>query len=512
MPHGRMSEGDASRLASGALVGLVARISGRVVHLASQIFIARTLGPAEFGAFALAFTVLRMMGLVTPLGMPNAVLRFGAEARAANDAAAFRGVVLGSGLCAAMAGGVVAALVFWGAPWLAANVFDKPELATVFRAIAPGIAAIALVRVTAALLRSLGQTAVGIIVEDSLAPVVLIAVWVGAVAADLTSVEAAAMAVSVGVIGACAVGVVLGWRSLGVWRQGQGVTWPGADLLAFALASAFAGVFNMYLVWVLRLIIARELPLEALGIYQAASQASVLFAVILSAFAAVLGPMIAEAVAGGQSYRAATLYRLGAQWGFVCGAPALLLLFLAPAQILGLVYGAEFAAAGPILRVLLFGQAVNLATGSVGVLLVLLGKERAWLGVSMAGFAVVVAAGLAVTARFGVAATAWVETVGLSFVYLGGVAVLVRSGYASPFDAVLRRLVTVIVGTAAVAQLLGALLDLPDSGAASLGLAVVASLVGLGGCLRVMQRSGDPQVSAELKAQLLGRWQALRGQ
>ena len=59
----------------------------------------------------------------------------------------------------------------------------------------------------------------------------------------------------------------------------------------------------------------------------------------------------------------------------VCATPVFLVFLLAPAFVLG-AFGGDFAAGGATLQILSIGQFVNVATGSVGVLLVMSGHER----------------------------------------------------------------------------------------------------------------------------------------
>ena len=64
------------------------------------------------------------------------------------------------------------------------------------------------------------------------------------------------------------------------------------ELVAFSLPASFAGAFTIFIVWVDRLLVGYFRPAAEVGIYQAVSQSSILFAVILGTFNAVFSPMI----------------------------------------------------------------------------------------------------------------------------------------------------------------------------------------------------------------------------
>lgn len=56
-------------------------------------------------------------------------------------------------------------------------------------------------------------------------------------------------------------------------------------------------------------------------------------------------------------------------------APVLLLFIVAPSWVMGL-FGPEFTTGGTVLLVLALGQFINVATGSVGFVLIMTGNER----------------------------------------------------------------------------------------------------------------------------------------
>ena len=86
---------DIAKLAAGASITLVGRIIGRGTHILGQIALARFLGPATFGLYALGWTILRIAGLVAPLGLEHGVIRYGSR-NWRTDPSGFRGVLLQS--------------------------------------------------------------------------------------------------------------------------------------------------------------------------------------------------------------------------------------------------------------------------------------------------------------------------------------------------------------------------------------------------------------------------------
>lgn len=72
----------------------------------------------------------------------------------------------------------------------------------------------------------------------------------------------------------------------------------------------------------------------------------------------------------------------------------------APEPVLS-IFGPDFVAASAALRILALGQLVNLATGSVGTILIMTGHQRISLLNSVAGAVMVVILGLILIPRYG---------------------------------------------------------------------------------------------------------------
>lgn len=82
------------------------------------------------------------------------------------------------------------------------------------------------------------------------------------------------------------------------------------------------------------------------------------------------------------------------------GFPAVAFLCAAPEPVLS-IFGPDFVAASAALRILALGQLVNLATGSVGTILIMTGHQRISLLNSVAGAVMVVILGLILIPRYG---------------------------------------------------------------------------------------------------------------
>ena len=92
--------------------------------------------------------------------------------------------------------------------------------------------------------------------------------------------------------------------------------------------------------------------------------------------------------------------RQSARWMTLLAGPPLALFLLFPGFMMGL-FGDEFRAGAPLLAVLAVGQFINVATGSVGYLLIMSGHEKWILNRSIFIAAISLALNLLLIPRFG---------------------------------------------------------------------------------------------------------------
>ena len=128
-------DADAAWLAKGSAIVLAGGFAGQALQFSCQIVLARLLGPAQFGLYGIGWTLFRLVGPFAALGL-NAGVIYGASAADPSDTGRRRDVLLQSLVLGLLAGGVIGAAAYIGAPWVCAEVFGKSELTAVIRSFA----------------------------------------------------------------------------------------------------------------------------------------------------------------------------------------------------------------------------------------------------------------------------------------------------------------------------------------------------------------------------------------
>ena len=116
------------RLAHGTFWSLVGVLASRGLNMAAMIFLARILGKNEFGEIGIIQVTLGMAQNLAGFGLGWAATKYVAEFRKCDPAKAGR-IISFTRITAVGTGGVMAALFFVAAPWLAQHSLSAPHLA-----------------------------------------------------------------------------------------------------------------------------------------------------------------------------------------------------------------------------------------------------------------------------------------------------------------------------------------------------------------------------------------------
>ncbi|TNF84995.1 MAG: hypothetical protein EP299_00030, partial [Acidobacteria bacterium] len=214
------------------------------------------------------------------------------------------------------------------------------------------------------------------------------------------------------------------------WRRhtepvGEVAVVGNRELMLFSLPAAMAGMLALVTMWIDRLLVAYFLSAADTGIYQAASQVAFIFILILNSFNGIFAPLISAHFAAGRKRELNDLYKVSTKWGLYLALPVFLVIVMVPDQVLGVLLDSRYVAGALPLVVLSVAQLVNLATGAVGFILVMGGRQNSWLVLSGAALAANIGLSLYLIPRHGLvgaAVAALLSIVGL----FGGALLLVH--------------------------------------------------------------------------------------
>jgi len=471
----RGTTSDTATLARGIGVLIPGRLTGRATAYGVQLLLARLLGPAGYGQFALGWKILLIGGLFAALGLDNGVVRYGAAYLGKQDGRLQDLLRRALGL-ALLLGFVAGGALLVASPWLAGTVYRAPELQPIFMVFSLGLLFVPALRVGAAATRVWQDMRFSVLAEDLAQPVsqlilVLAFHWLG-----LQVVGAAAAAV---LSFALALALVLRYLTRlqpGLLRGGGAPALPTRELVAFAFPTSLAGTLSLAAMWIDLLLVGYFRTQAETGIYMAASQISFLFAVVLTSFNAVFAPMIADLYHRGERQRLNDLFRTSTRWGLLISMPLFIVIAVDPHGVLTLLMGPRYVEGVLPMVILATGQLINLSTGAVGFLLVMSGRQNWWLAASAGAVVLNVTLNLLLIPRFGLAGAATATTISLVGLFGSGLLMVRGAMRLWPYDRSYLRLIAAAVGAAIAVAAPGRLGMEPSTGRTVLEIALAAGV------------------------------------
>jgi O-antigen/teichoic acid export membrane protein len=441
---------DERTLAAGTALNVAGLCAGVAAALGTQVLLGRTLLPGAFGVVTVAVQVAFVVAAGSRFGMDMASVRFVAIGRGAAASAHLRSLVERCALVAFLASMVAVVLVLAVAPFLG-------DYARPIALAAAGVPFIALTSVYLGATRGLTQMRQTLYVFWIGQPVLWIAVAGAAIAGGGAE---DAVIVAYGVSWAvAALGAWVLWRREARAFSDRPATWPEVRAaLRFGLPRAPAALLAQAIFWADLWVLAAFEEGNDLDAYSAAARVSQVVLLFLTSISLVFSPFAADLHARGQRERLDELFKRSTRWAVTATLPLLIVLFVAADDVLA-AFASRFDVGETALRILVAGQAVNVATGSVGFVLIMTGFTVLDLLDNALGVALLVAAAAVLTATFGINGTAVAAAVSIATVNLLRVAQVRRRVGIQPYERAYVRLVLPAAAAGAAAVITHALLS-----------------------------------------------------
>lgn len=407
------------RLAVGAAISLIGKVIGRGLDFAKQVALARMLSVEAFGLYALIWNLLRVAGILAPLGLQNGVIQFATPFRQ-TDKGKFKDVILRSlALCLVVSIGISIALWF-SAPWLGRKLFDDPGFVTTFRIFVWVLPAMVGLRVAANASRISQRMQYAIYAEELMQAISALLIFLVLFVAGW-GLYGAVWATIISFVLAFALSCYYLYRLFPhAFRAKRRLAVSNYEMLAYSLPTAFSGMFGVVVNRLDRLFIGYYGSVADVGIYQAAAQFSITFAIVLEGFNAVFSPITAELYHKGHFKELEEIFRISTKWSIYINIPMFLVIFVAPHSVMEGIFGAPYLLGVTPLLILTVGQTVNIAVGGVGRLLILTGKQNAWFFTTTFVMGLSMVLNLVLIPQWGIVGAATATATSISVLYLIG--------------------------------------------------------------------------------------------
>lgn len=358
---------------SGTAQNVVGIVIAAAATFAANILIGQVLGRSAFGLVTVVTQGAFVLSFATRAGMDMAVLRDVAIKLGQGSSDAVRSSVSRAVAIAAAVSTAIAALVVVGAG-VVRDLFSIDESAGryVVEAAALGLPFLAVTNVWLSATRGLKIMRYTLYIFWAGQPLL----WVALMVAGWQLSESAWMAVLTYSL-SWAVAAVFAY---GAWRK-ESRAWVRAPMAAgemsrmmrYAGPRAPAALFSQLLFWTDLFVLTRYASDAELGVYAAALRAGQVIVLFLTSVSLMFSPYVADLHARGETARLDRLFKNLTRWTLAATLPLFIVLAVMPDEALKL-FGSGFSGGQVALLILVAGQLVNVATGSVGFVLIMVGR------------------------------------------------------------------------------------------------------------------------------------------
>lgn len=392
-------------LASRALIALILRALGVLAGFAMHMVLARYLGATDYGILNYALVVSTIFTAIVPFGWPTAIVRLIPQYLSVPNWELVRGAISWS-LATTVVASCIASVFL-----LAIRSFLDNELATSITFAAYLIPVVCFSTIRKAIFQGFHWTRSAVVWDEIAVPALVATTLLLTSNRSLTTVYSCYFVISF-MLALTSIWWFVWHAPLELRRSAVAAdprTWRRM------LAPMWIGGINqVVLASVGHVVLGWFSDMPAVAIYSVSYRIALVCVFAMTAANIVASPMLASAFYGGRKDELRRIVRWTTIWSFTGGLPIFLTAVIWPSQMLEL-FGSEFSDPNQrgtlVLQILVAGQMLNAATGLVGSLLVLTGREKTFFWITSGITAFAVLASIVVTPRLGAPGAALVSAV-----------------------------------------------------------------------------------------------------
>lgn len=367
---------DLTRIIRGGGAFLFASLFGNGINYFFGAYVARALGPEQFGIYIIGLTIMNILLFIVPLGMDVAIVKFISEHLSLGDKSkasniVFHLFVIAVGL--ALIFGLIFALI---ATPLSNAVYKKSELI-------PVLLSFSVIFILASFNNFLTVTLQAFQVFNTIA--CLKYLWEPIGKFFLTGLF---LGFGFGLHGLLfSLFLTYCVSFLISLRMTQNVTGLGLNsrpswelsnlfpIFKFSFPLAITNIFGVVAPRLDVLILGYWLRIQDVGFYSASLQTAAILSLVLGSFSQLFSPMVVSVLARENKESLKDMYQAVCRWALTLSLPLFLLIVLFGHEILSL-FGKDFSAGRECLIILAFGQIVNAFMGASSVVLLMSGRSK----------------------------------------------------------------------------------------------------------------------------------------
>lgn len=355
-------------LAKGAGVTAIAMGVSKILSYLYRIIIARFVGPDAYGQLSLGLMVVGIGGTLGLLALNRGLQKFIPEYRTYNDLAKIKGIVLSSLYIAIPASLLVTLTIFFGAEFIAIELFESPRLVPVLKilSIAPFFSALSSIffDTTVGFNKIIYKAGTVRILQNLIQLIVTIAlVIIG------FEVAGAAWGWITGTIVAALLGLYFMEKKVGpILLSDVKPEYQYKKLVIFSSPLLLSGIIGTVMGWADTAFLGYYMSDADVGLYNAALPTAMLILLPHQAIGSLAVSSFSELKERNRENVEDSL-QTATYWVFALVFPTFLVMLLFSKQVLTLLFGSQYSSAYLSLSILASGYLISTSVGRVGSVL-----------------------------------------------------------------------------------------------------------------------------------------------
>lgn len=387
-----------------------------VLRFVLQVVLGRLLGAEKYGLYTLGFSLFAVTGQISQLGLPDGIIKFGAQYSAENDCSRLKGMLRLAILIAAVASIVATIGVFAFAPYIAKNIFHKNELSTVIKLFALSIPFYTFAILSAAITRSMQKIFYYALIQFIMHPSIYI-ILIGIlflVGMDVINVVQAFTCTWV-IISIFSIIVII--KICPFLRLKVKPVYEFKKLTRFATPVFLAELTPIVLNHFDKLILGNLLTAGDVGVYNAASRIAAQIVFFMQALNLIFAPLVADLYHKNKMAELGSLFKIITRWTITLTLPISLWIMIFAGSIM-MLFGNDFINGKNVLILCCFAQLTAVCAGPSVYVLIMTGKQDMHLVNNMVLIIVNVIVNIILIKKFGVMGAALAITICYVFINL----------------------------------------------------------------------------------------------
>jgi O-antigen/teichoic acid export membrane protein len=351
------------------------KIAGLLLSYLFTLLITRIYGADTMGLFALSITILTILAMLGRLGFDTALVRFVAEYASQDRMDLVREVYVTALRIVIPFCLLLSILLFLSSPVIAENIFHKNHLSPYLRIISLAIIPMAMIFLNSESLRGLRKIKEHAFLHDVS---ILLFATVMLVLSFLIVLDSHVPLIVyiISITGVAGLSVVWWFKRANISSLANGNNLQSKNLLTVSLPMLLTSSLFLVMWWTDTIMLGIFRTEGEVGIYSVALKIATLASITLFSINTIAAPKFAEFYGRGDMNSLEKIIKQSSKLIFWSSLFIILCIFLFPSFILGL-FGAPFKAGIYALLFLSFGQFINAASGSVGWILQMTGRQKA---------------------------------------------------------------------------------------------------------------------------------------